>query len=115
MSNRFATQMMKTGARGLLYQFGESITYYPVAGGSRIITGMVLREELTVVGELGDVQSQSIVVRVLNDSTNGISSTEIETGGDEIGVALRLGEAAERRAIVRVQADSTGFLRLLLQ
>jgi hypothetical protein len=61
------------------------------------------------------VQSQSIVVRVLNNSTTGISSTEIETGGDEIAVALRLGETSVRRAIVRVQADSTGFLRLLLQ
>jgi hypothetical protein len=115
MTNRFALQMAKTGALGLLRQFGESVTYYPLAGGSRSVTAMVLRDELSVVPELGDVQSQSIVVRVLNNSTTGISSTEIETGGDEIAVALRLGEASVRRAIVRVQADSTGFLRLLLQ
>lgn len=115
MTNRFATQFKKTGSRGLLYQFGESVTYYPLAGGSRSVTALVLRDELSVVAELGDVQSQSIVVRVLNDSTLGIASTEIETGGDEIAVALRLGEAATRRAIVRVQADSTGFLRILLQ
>ncbi len=115
MTNRFATQFKKTGARGLLMQFGETVTYYPNSGASRSITAMVLREELATVGELGDVQSQSIVVRVLNDATVGISSTEVETGGDEIGVALRLGEAAKRRAIVRVQADSTGMLRLLLQ
>lgn len=76
---------------------------------------MVLREELTVVAELGDVQSHSIVVRVLNDSTLGISATEVETGGDEISVSLRLGETPERRAVVRVQGDSTGFLRVLLQ
>jgi hypothetical protein len=115
MTNRFATQFKKTAARGLLRQFGEAVTYYPAAGGSRSITAMVLRDELSTVPELGDVQSQSIVVRVLNDSVLGISATEIETGGDEIGVALRLGETAERRAIVRVQADSTGIVRLLLQ
>jgi hypothetical protein len=115
MANRFSSQFKKTGALGLLMQFGESVIYYPAAGGSRSITAMVLRDELSAIAELGDVQGQAVIVRVLNDSTSGISSSEIETGGDEIAVALRLGEAVARRAIVRVQADSTGLLRLLVQ
>lgn len=115
MSNRFASHFKKTGARGLLYQFGEPVVYYPLTGSSRAVTALVTRDELTVIAETGDVQSQSLTIRVLNDSVLGIASTEVETGGDEIAVALRLGETRVRRAIVRVEADSTGLLRVLLQ
>ena len=76
---------------------------------------IVERGTFEVISETGDVTSQAIVVKVRNDSTYGISATEIDTGGDELNVAIRAGGTAQRRAIVRVLSDNGAFVRFLCQ
>ena len=100
----------------MVRQFGGSIGYFNLAGDAeRTIEGIVERGTFEVISETGDVTSQAVIVKVQNDSTLGISATEIDTGGDELNVALRAGGAAERRAIVRILSDNGGLVRFLCQ
>lgn len=111
MATRFAQQFTRHGAQSLVRQFGEPIVYYADnTGGGRSINAIVERD-IDVIGESGEVIGQMIVVRVLNNSTTGISSTEIDTGADQISVALRVGESAVRKQIVKVQSTENGMVR----
>ncbi len=97
----------------LLRQFGETVTYYKRdKSGGRKIQALVERD---IPDEIPgtDIVSQSMTIRVKNDSREGISSDEVDTGGDTIAVALRVGQATEIRRIARVISDSNGMVRLL--
>lgn len=112
----FARLFKRTGGPNLTRQFGEYVTYYPRDGSDgRRVKAMVERGTLEIIAETGDVTSQAIIVRVENDDRCGISSDEVDTGGDEIEVALRIGVTAQRRAIVRVLNDNAGLVRVLCQ
>lgn len=112
---RFATMFSNAAASNLVRQFGESLTYYADgAGAGRSITGMVQRD-VQIISETGDVMGLAFVIRVENDVTTGISSTEVDTGADEIAVARRVGKSAERRRIVRVESTENGLTRLVVQ
>lgn len=113
--SRFATQFRRGAALNLQRQFGETVFYYRADGVTRTISGMITRESLAIIQELGGTLGASLIIEVQNSDTLGISSTELDTGGDQIGVALRVGEAASVRSIVRVLSDSGGYLRLALQ
>lgn len=102
-----------------MQQFGEPITYFPRDGSAgddgRLISAMVERQELEALSEAGDISIQGTIVRVRNDDTKGIASDEVDTGGDELSFARRVGETPQRRSIVRVLSDANGLLRLLCQ
>ena len=113
---RFATQFAGTGARNLIKQFGETVGYYNAAGGPvRNVSAIVERRESVIIAEVGDLNGQFVIVRTLDDSTDGIASSELNTGGDEISVALRVGTTAERRSVARVLNNDNGMTRVLVQ
>lgn len=110
----FARQFKRTGGGLLLRQFGDRITYYARSGATgRQVQAMIERDQQLIDGV--PVPGQPFVVRVLNDSHKGISATEIDTGGDEISVPLRVGEDAERRSIVQVISTENGMVRFMVQ
>jgi hypothetical protein len=100
-------------------EFAESVTYYPfrypgtALRSNRTITAVVIREQIQAVTQDG---SQTVLprweVHVANDSTAGISSDEIDLGGDQIGFPPRDGQTAERRSIVRLVTQDSGMLVL---
>lgn len=108
--SRFSQLFSRTGAPNLVRQFGETITYYADGGDAgRSITAKV---ERNVAAPAETEQAgPSLVVTVLDNSTTGISATEIDDGGDEVSVALVAGGTAERRQITRVIDDSNGLVR----
>lgn len=114
-NNRFGTHFGQYAALNLLRQFGESALYTPSGGVGRSITVMVERREPQIIAEVGDVPSQSMIVRALNNPSTGISSEEIDTGGDKIAVPLRIGEAFKTLSIVTVLSDTAAFTRFLVQ
>jgi len=75
---------------------------------SREITAVVEREGLQPVKGLPAGRSVLLTVDVENDAESGISSDEIDTGADEIGVPLRIGKAAPPRAIAKIVAQDAG-------
>lgn len=115
MATRFAQQFRRAGSVSLMAQFGDDVIYY--AGGvgdGRAIKGMIERD-VSVISEAGDVVGLAFVIRVLDNDTTGISSTEVDTGTDLIGVSLRVGEEMQQRQVVRVISTENGIVRLQVQ
>lgn len=116
MPTRFESLFYRTAANHLVRQFGETVTYYAGGTGSgREIQAIVERGTPRVIAETGDIASQHIIVRVKNSSKDGITSTEVNTGSDTIGVPVRVGEVAKVRSIVRVMSDNAGIVEVLCQ
>lgn len=113
--SRFATQFDRSGMPKLVRQFGEPVTYRPAAGGTRSIDAMVERRSVEIMAELGEVSSNTMIVRVENDATNGITTAEIDTGGDLLDVPLRSGETAVTLAIVQLLNSHGGVTRFVVQ
>lgn len=112
MATRFASMFAKTGAPNLMLQFGDSITYLPSAGGSRSIQAMIERE--TVESSDG-VLAKQMIVRVKNSATEGIAATEINEGGDQVQLPIRVGESAVTKTILHVLSTENGLVRFLVQ
>jgi len=99
-------------------EFAETVTYYPhkfygaVERAPRVISAVVFREAIAQLTENGDVVTYQFEVHVANDSTVGISSTEIDTGGDQIEFPPRDGKTAERRTITAITTQDHGMLVL---
>ena len=102
---RFRQQFKRIGAPNLLRQFGEWVTYYPADGGaSREVLAIVERDN-----------APEFVVRVRDSDVDGVSSAELDTGGDEISFPLRHGDAVARRSVVKLMDDSNGMTRLVCE
>lgn len=56
--------------------------------------------------------SPTMLVWVDNDSTTGISSAEIDRGGDRLEVAQVIGKPKVQRNINRIVRQTTGFMQL---
>lgn len=114
MPTRFAAQFARTGAPSLVRQFGEPLIYYRRGGNvARLISGIVERN-VAVESSTGTT-SQEILIRVLDNSTTGISATEVNDQTDEIAVPLVTGGTAVRRQVTRVNDDSNGFIRFMVR
>jgi len=90
---------------------GEALTYKPAGGGTRAISAIVDRRDISPLGSAPHGHSQRLEILVVNDATDGIAATEVDTGGDMVTVARRIGEAAQDRPIKKiVNQDSDGVL-----
>jgi len=89
----------------LLEMFGESISYFPADGGAeRPITAIVKRFETDDAVE--------IEIDAANDALTGITSAEIDTGGDKIALPVRIGETAQQRSIVGIKHMCASSMKL---
>jgi hypothetical protein len=117
MSSQFHSLFRRTGVDVLLRTYGEEDVQYMQDGSSpRTVSAMVTREEAAIVQELGDQLACAAIIRVRNDSDNGISISELNTKTDRFSVRLQVGDnQVSDRRIVRVISSANGFLRLALQ
>lgn len=92
--------------------FAEAVLYYPRTGGIREIDAVVIREPVAVISEDGDTVAPTWQVHVANSDTLGISGEELDTGGDQIGLSPRDGQAEERRSITQLLIQDHGMLVL---
>lgn len=100
-------------------EFAESVTYKPrlksgdTRASTRAINAVVIREQAATVDEDGNETIAPIFeVHVANDSTIGISSTELDLGGDEISFPVRDGQTATDRAINALMFIDNGMIVL---
>lgn len=99
-------------------EFAEQVVYYPhrfygeAARDARTIKAVVEREELAAADNQAAGTLQIFTVHVHNDVVTGISSDELDTGGDQIEFAPRDGKASERKAILRLVTQDNGMLVL---
>jgi len=96
--------------------FAESVTYYPQRFGTaatpRVISAVVTRNQVATFNPDEQIVPE-FEVRVANDATTGISSAELNTGGDQIKLAVRIGETATRRSIQYMTEHDEGMLVLI--
>jgi hypothetical protein len=138
-SNDFARALVAT-VDAFLNQFGESITYQPLGGlgnlpsgagealaGSsagifheftvgegleRTITAIIDREQPGELPGAGQGISPITRITVANDAVKGISSSEVDAGGDRVELALRIGETPQLRRITQIVEQDAGMLTL---
>lgn len=92
MATTFDSHFARAAFPQLLNQFGESITYLPRAGGTRSITAIIEREPPAIFDAAGNTVLPQFIVRVYNSCRSGISSKEIDTGGDEVEFLRKIGD-----------------------
>ena len=96
--------------------FGESVIYKPRNGTARTITAIVIRNSPAELGPNG-LKVPRMVVKVPNHATLGISSAEINYGGDRLNVDYRKGGIAEDFSIHKPDGEEVhdaGMLTLIL-
>lgn len=98
-----------------LSMYGESVTYKPASGQERTITAIVYRQGPDVLLALPSGRAERLELEVHNDTDDGIASDEVNTGGDFVTVAARIGDTATDRRIVRIVSQDTAMLRLEVQ
>ena len=95
--------------------FDEEVTYVPLTGDQRVIRAVVTRNVPEPIAENKKTSSPVLIVEVRNSATLGISSAEIDLGGDKISLPVRVGKTAESRPITQILSQDTGTLRLELR
>ncbi len=108
-----AQRFRRNDMRMLLRTHGESITYYPSGRASRVIRALIERD-VAIPSEVEQV-AQAIVLRVLDDPITGVASYEIDDGGDEVGLRIKIGGAVQRRQITRRITSVAGVTRFLVR
>jgi len=96
--------------------FAESVIYYPhrfgTAATPRIIDAVVTRNQVATFNPDEQIVPE-FEVRVANNATTGITSAEVNTGGDMIKLAVRIGETATKRAVQYMTEHDEGMLVLI--
>lgn len=98
--------------------FAEDVVYYPhrfhaaAVRAPRPIKAVVVRNQVSVFTPDEKIMVE-FEVRVANDSTIGISSAELDTGGDMIELAPRIGETPEKRSVQYLTEHDEGMLVLI--
>jgi hypothetical protein len=95
-----------------LNDFAEPAGYKKRNGRTRSIKAVIVREALGVLPEDGDVVYPVFEVHVANDENEGISSDELNLGGDELSFSDRVGQPPRLHSILRLIAHDEGMLIL---
>lgn len=98
--------------------FAETVTYHPhryfgqPERQPRQIKAVVFREAIGTFDEDVVTNLPMFMVHVANDPETGISSDEIDTGGDQIEMPGRDGKTARRFSILRIDTQDHGMMVL---
>lgn len=95
--------------------FGESVVYRKRDNTSRTINAVVIRQVAELISDEENRSLTVFEVHVVNDSTTGITTTEINLGGDTIDIAERVGKTARPRSIIQIQDQDEGMIVLQCQ
>lgn len=100
-------------ALAMLDDFGEEVVYLPRDGPEaeigRTIRAVVERGDAMGLGVGGiDARTPSIRVTAANDARDGIAASELDTGGDRVRVAVRVGGTPQDLEIARLAYHDEG-------
>jgi len=113
MATVFDSHFAEAGFPALLSQFGESITYLPRGGGRRPIDAIVERSPPAVFDASGNAVMPTATIRVYNSCRSGVASSEVDTGGDEIEMFLKIGDAIPKAfSVMTLLAQDSGVTHL---
>jgi hypothetical protein len=98
---------------GLLDQFGESITYWPGFGGSRIIRAIINRDPPELLDGTGNAIKVKAVLQVFNSRKTGIEGRELDIGRDQVEFNLTIQDQMTTRFSLLVLQSSSGGVTVL--
>jgi hypothetical protein len=102
---------LKLAAKSIkLLPGAEYVTYIPLSGSRRKIQAVVTRNEADQIAEVQGGNLPKIEVLVENDFINGITSEQIDTGGDKIEMAERVDEKPVILRLVNIINHDAGFM-----
>jgi len=104
MSDVFDDTLASAAGSFFLLPGREIVTYYPASGSARQISAVITRSE--------PGSPPAIEALVLNDPAEGIASEDMDTGGDEIECAKRVGEKPKRLRITEILNQDAGLMLL---
>ena len=87
----------------------EVVTYFPRSGNSRQIKAVVTRTEAEPAPAADGLVAPVFEVLVRNDSTAGIASDELDTGGDKIEMAVKVGDRPRQLRLARLINHDAGL------
>jgi len=90
----------------------ENVTYVKRDGICRTINVVIDRQALQILTEAGDTVIPNFEVHVSNSATLGISSSELNLGGDSLEFAIRVGVEVSKRSITKLLGHDEGMLIL---
>ena len=99
--------LFEDGFDDLLLTVGEQVTYVKRDGECRRTIDAIVDRSPGEVWVAGEIMTPTLVVRVHNDETCGISHAEIDAG-DRVVVELRRGAYPSVRAFVLVENSDGG-------
>ena len=98
--------------------FAEMVTYYPhrfhtaAVREPRSIKAVVVRNQVSTFNPDEQILTE-FEVRVANSATTGISSAELDTGGDQIELAPRIGETTRKVSVQYLTEHDDGMMVLI--
>lgn len=109
--NKFDAQLISE-VQIFLNTFGVTVTYQSAGGGSRSIKAIINREGNQALDSVPHGNSPITSMTVANSSTIGISSSELDTGGDKVMIAVRIGQTPQNRRITKIISQDAGMMTL---
>ena len=92
--------------------FAETATYQPYGSVEREVKIIVERQQIQILPEDNDTNTPVFLVHVANNAITGITSDELNIGGDRLAFADRVGEPIRERTIMRLLNHDEGMLEL---
>lgn len=78
----------------------------------RQISALVNRRGIAELGDMPHGHGPQLTVKVANDQTSGISSSEIDLGRDKIELGVMIGENPQELRITRILNQDEGMMTL---
>ena len=104
--------LLSDEADTFLANFGEAVTYHPKGGSTRDIIAIVDRNPVASITGLPHGNTQRMLIIVKNSADDGISSSEVNTGGDKIALDVRIGQDDQQRRVTSVVWNDVGMMHL---
>jgi len=99
----------------LLLPGAEWVTYLPRSGSTRRIRAVVVRTPVESMPAATGSTRPVFDVTVKNDSADGISSDEVDTGGDRLKLAPNVNERPRTTHVLSVVEHNAGTMVLRVQ
>ena len=93
-----------------LSDFAETATYHPRGRQSRPVRAVIVRDALAIIAEDGDTVTPVSEIHIAATGEFGITSEELDTGGDCIEFEFRIGREKRLRPITRIISHDEGML-----
>ena len=92
--------------------FAEKVKYVPRTGRPRVIVAIVDRNPPATITEIPGAKAPVIWLHAKNDQIEGIDPKLLDTGGDRVEVAQRVGGVKAARSITSVVRQDAGMVTL---